>query len=359
MTDGLPAARRGIAMIGRIVSHYRIVEKIGKGGMGVVYRAEDTKLGRPVALKFLPPELTRDSQAKTRFIQEARAASALDHPNICNIHEIDETEEGAIFIAMACYEGESLEDRIARGPLEIGEAVDIAAQIARGLAKAHERGIVHRDIKPANILITEDGLVKIVDFGLAKLAGAKLTRTGTVVGTARYMSPEQVRGEPVDSRTDVWSLGAVLYEMLTGVNAFPGEYDQAALYAIVNEEPEPVSALRPDVLPFLEGIVGRCLAKDPGERYQDAGEEAAELRRLEAATGVSPAVRGTRERAGGRIRRWAGVAAGVLAAAAAVAAAVLWLQWQRHGCLQVVPKKCQRCVSNIFNKVKVREARQE
>ena len=212
--------------------------------MGVVYKAEDTKLGRTVALKFLPPDLTRDAEAKERFVQEARAASALDHPNICNVHEIDETADGQTFIAMACYDGESLKAKIERGPLKLDEALDIATQIAQGLAKAHGQGIIHRDIKPANILITKDGLVKIVDFGLAKLAGTKLTKTGKTLGTAQYMSPEQARGEQVDQRADIWSLGIVLYEMLTGKHAFPGEYEQATLYAIMNEEPEPVTAVR-------------------------------------------------------------------------------------------------------------------
>ncbi len=273
-------------MIGKTVSHYRILEKLGEGGMGVVYRAHDTKLDRDVALKFLPPELTRNANAKERFVREAQAASALDHPNICTIHEIDETKDGRTFIAMACYEGESLKERIDRGPLALDEALDIAVQIAQGLAKAHERKILHRDIKPANLLVTNDGLVKIVDFGIAKLAGAKLTSIGTTVGTARYMSPEQAKGEQVDQRTDIWSLGIVLYEMLTGKHAFPGEYEQATLYAIINEEPEPVTALRPDIPMELERIIGRCLEKDPGERYQTADDLSADLRHLRRTVGA-------------------------------------------------------------------------
>ncbi|UCH82623.1 MAG: serine/threonine protein kinase, partial [Candidatus Latescibacterota bacterium] len=191
-------------MIGQTVSHYRILEELGAGGMGVVYRAEDTKLKRTVALKFLPLELTRDKNAKTRFIHEARAASALQHHNICTIHEIDETEVGRVFISMDCYEGETLKDKIAKGPLAVDEAIDIATQVAKGLAEAHEAGMVHRDIKPANIMVTDKGIVKILDFGLAKLAGVtKVTKTGMTVGTVAYMSPEQATGEEIDHRSDL------------------------------------------------------------------------------------------------------------------------------------------------------------
>jgi serine/threonine protein kinase/tetratricopeptide (TPR) repeat protein len=260
-------------MIGRTISHYRIVEKLGEGGMGVVYKAEDTKLKRLVALKFLPPELTRDAEAKERFVHEAQAASALDHPNICTIHEIDETSDGQTFIAMACYEGESLQARIERGPLKLDEALDIGAQIAQGLAKAHERKIIHRDIKPGNILITKDGLVKIVDFGLAKLSGrTKLTRTGTAPGTVSYMSPEQLRGGEVDQRSDIWSLGVVLYEMVTGERPFRGDYEQAMSYLIANEAPRPIRSLRPDSPLEMERLVEKTLSKDPNERYQKAAE---------------------------------------------------------------------------------------
>ena len=193
-------------LIGQTVSHYRILEYLGGGGMGVVYKAQDLKLDRPVALKFLPPELTRDPEAKQRFIHEAKAASALQHPNICTIHDIDQTEDGQIFIVMDLYEGETLKSRIEHGPAGIDEAVEISLQMARGLAKAHEHGIVHRDVKPANVIVTCDGLVKIVDFGLAKLTGlTMLTKVGSTVGTAAYMSPEQARGEEVDQRADVWS----------------------------------------------------------------------------------------------------------------------------------------------------------
>jgi serine/threonine protein kinase len=204
-------------LIGRLVSHYRILKKLGEGGMGVVYKAEDTKLKRTVALKFLLTELTRNEEDKRRFIQEAQAASALDHQNICTIHEIDETEKGQSFIVMNYYEGQTLKDKIkdqrflpAEASAQVGkikDAVDISIQIAQGLAKAHEKGIIHRDIKPANIMITTDGVVKILDFGIAKLAGQTLhTKTGSTLGTVAYMSPEQVQGGDVDHRTDIWSL---------------------------------------------------------------------------------------------------------------------------------------------------------
>jgi TolB-like protein/Flp pilus assembly protein TadD len=267
-------------MIGRTVSHYRIVEKLGEGGMGVVYKAEDTRLKRTVALKFLPPELTRDPEAKTRFIQEAQTASALDHPNICTIHEIGETDDGQMFICMTCYTGEALKDRIERGPLAVEDAVGIAAQIAGGLAKAHARGIAHRDIKPANVFITEDHHAKILDFGIAKLAGqTRLTRAGTTLGTVAYMSPEQTSGGDVDHRTDIWALGVVLYEMVTGKLPFIGEHEQAVMYSIVNKEPEPLTGVRPGVPVELERIINRCLQKNAEDRYPSADELLADLNR--------------------------------------------------------------------------------
>ena len=260
-------------MIGKTVSHYKIIRELGAGGMGVVYEAVDTKLDRTVALKFLPSESTRDPEAKARFVHEAKAASAIDHPNVCNIYEIDETEDGHLFLAMACYEGETLKDRIARGPLPIDDALDITRQVAEGLTKAHERDIVHRDIKPANIFIINDGVVKILDFGLAKLSGlTQLTKTGTTMGTGHYMSPEQASGRETDHRTDLWSLGVLLYEMLTGQVPFPGEHVQAVLYGILNSEPEPVTNLRPGVAIDLEEFLTRCLAKDPDQRFQSGHE---------------------------------------------------------------------------------------
>jgi len=268
-------------MIGQTISHYKILEKLGEGGMGVVYKAEDTKLKRTVALKFLPPELTRDEEAKKRFIHEAQAASALQHTNICTIHDIDETPDGQMFIVMDCYEGETLKEKVQRGPLKMEEALDIAIQVSEGLQEAHEKEIVHRDIKPANIVITGRGQVKIMDFGLAKLRGqVKLTRTGTTVGTVVYMSPEQARGEEVDQRTDVWSLGVVMYEMLTGQLPFKGEYEQAVIYSILNEEPKPVTTLQSAFPSELDRIVSKALGKDPSERYQQVKDFEADLKSL-------------------------------------------------------------------------------
>jgi serine/threonine protein kinase/Tfp pilus assembly protein PilF len=263
--------------------------------MGVVYKAEDTKLRRTVALKFLPPELTRDKSAKTRFVHEAQAASALQHNNICTIHEIDETRDGRMFICMDCYDGETLRDRIARGPIPIDKAVDIAAQVADGLAEAHKAGMVHRDIKPANIVITKNGVVKILDFGLAKLAGmTKVTRTGMTVGTVAYMSPEQARGADVDRRSDVWSLGVVLYELLAGKTPFRGDHEAAVLYAIQNIAPEPVSNVHVTVPPELESIISDAMAKDPSNRPDSMGELARRLRAFRQKTVSSQRATGAR-----------------------------------------------------------------
>ncbi len=268
-------------MIGQTISHYRILEKLGEGGMGVVYKAQDVKLDRVVALKFLPRQLCADEGEKTRFIHEAKAASALDHSNICVIYEIDESEGGQMFIAMGCYIGETLKTKIERGPLPVEEAIDTAIQIAQGLAKAHGRGIVHRDIKPANVVVTNEGTVKILDFGLAKLVGAtRITKTGTTVGTVAYMSPEQARGEGVDHRTDIWSLGVITYEMCTGRLPFPGDYEQAIVYLILHEEAKPTTSLRPIVPLELERIVKRAMQKDPGKRYQNVDEMLVDLRSL-------------------------------------------------------------------------------
>ncbi len=292
-------------MIGQTVSHYRILEKLGEGGMGVVYKAEDLKLRRFVALKFLPHHLGADRE-KQRFVHEAEAASALDHPNICTVHEIDESPEGQMFIVMPCYEGESLAAKIERGPLKLDEATDITIQVASGLAKAHEKGIVHRDIKPGNIFLTGDGLAKIVDFGLAKLASqTKLTRSGTMVGTVTYMSPEQARGDEVDRRSDIWSLGVVLYEMITGRLPFKGEHEPAVVYSIMNEEAEPVTALRTGVPMELERIVNKCLERKRDERYQTAADLIADLRRLQRAVGEGTEATERSMAAAGRPTRWA------------------------------------------------------
>lgn len=255
-------------MIGKIISHYKILEELGGGGMGVVYKAEDIKLKRKVALKFLPQDLTRDKKAKQRFIKEAQTASSLDHPNICNIHEIDETENGQIFICMACYEGETLKRIIEKGPLEIDRIVDITQQVAHGLAKAHSQEIIHRDIKPANIFIPTDGHVKILDFGLAKLVGkSSLTKTGTATGTVAYMSPEQASGEEVSYETDVWSLGIVVYEMTSGQLPFKGDSWEAVVYAILNKKPQQIRRLRPETPGALQTILRRMLQKNPQRRY--------------------------------------------------------------------------------------------
>jgi serine/threonine-protein kinase len=253
-------------MIGKTVSHYKILEKIGGGGMGVVYKARDLKLDRTVALKFLPPQLGADEKEKKRFIREAKTVSSLDHPNICTVHEIDETREGQMFLVMACYEGETLKEKIEHGPIPVEEALELAQQTARGLAKAHNQGIVHRDLKPANIFITKDGVVKILDFGLAKLAGqTRLTKTGSTMGTVAYMSPEQARGEDVDQRTDIWSLGVVLHEMVTGKVPFRGEYEQAVIYSILNEEPKGMA----DIPESLRPVIQKSLEKNREDRYPD------------------------------------------------------------------------------------------
>ncbi|HSP87045.1 MAG TPA: serine/threonine-protein kinase, partial [Ignavibacteriaceae bacterium] len=258
------------------------MEKLGEGGMGVVYKAEDTKLKRLVALKFLPPELTRNSDAKERFITEAQAASALDHPGILTIYEINETNEGQVFISMACYGGEILKKKIEQSTLEIDEVINIAIQIADGLSRAHEAGIIHRDVKPANIMVTDRNEVKILDFGLAKILSkqSEVTRMGTITGTVKYMSPEQIRGENIDHRTDIWSLGILLYEMVTSQAPFKGEYEQAIIYSIMNEQHKPVSALRENIPADLEKIIDKALNKDLAERYQSMVELLVDLKRL-------------------------------------------------------------------------------
>lgn len=275
-------------MIGRTILHYMIVEKIGGGGMGVVYKAEDIKLKRMVALKFLPQDLTRDKTAEQRFIKEAQTASSLDHPNICNIHEIDETEEGQLFICMACYEGETLKKIIETEQLEIDRILDIALQVAHGLAKAHSQEIVHRDIKPANIFMTYDGQVKILDFGLAKLVGkSSLTKTGTATGTVAYMSPEQASGEEVNYQTDIWSLGVVLYEMISGHQPFKGDTWEAVVYAILNKKPSEIRRSRPETPEALQIVIKRMLQKNPLRRYKNVDELIKDLRAVKNKTALA------------------------------------------------------------------------
>ena len=254
-------------MIGRAISEYRLVEKIGGGGMGEVWKAEDLKLEAAVALKFLPPELTRDADAKERFLREARVSFGLDHPNIGTVHGVGETDEGRLFIIMPFYEGETLDRKIQRGPIDPGEIRRLFTQLASGLSYAHDRGVVHRDVKPSNLMVTTEGALKILDFGIALLGDHTiLTQTGTTAGTAAYMSPEQTRGEKVDARTDVWSAGVVLYEMLTGVRPFRGEYEQVVLYSILNTNPDPVASVREGIPDDLAAICEGCLAKDRERR---------------------------------------------------------------------------------------------
>jgi eukaryotic-like serine/threonine-protein kinase len=278
-------------MIGKTISHYRILEKLGEGGMGVVYKAEDTKLHRTVALKFIRPHAVENPELKARFLTEAEAAAALIHPNICVVHEIDEADGGS-FITMEYVEGQSLAEKMKKRPLPLDEALEITAQVAEGLHAAHKQGIVHRDIKPANIMIDPEGRAKIMDFGLAHLDTAtKITKTGAVMGTPAYMSPEQALAQPTDCRTDIWSLGVVLYEMVTGQLPFKGEVEVAVAYSIVNDEPEPLTALRSGVPVEMDRVVEKALAKTPGERYQHSEEMVVDLKCLRRRIGQEEAPR--------------------------------------------------------------------
>ncbi|MFQ5798379.1 MAG: protein kinase [Bacteroidota bacterium] len=266
-------------MIGHTISHYKILEKLGEGGMGVVYKAQDLKLDRPVALKFLPARLSTSEPEKARLIQEARAASALNHPNVATIHEIAEADDQT-FLVMEYVDGVTLREKAQEGRLKIKEIVGIAIQAAEGLQKAHEQQIIHRDIKSDNIMLTKDGLVKVMDFGLAKLKGAaKVTKTGSTVGTAAYMSPEQIQGEEIDYRTDIFSFGVVLYEILAGQLPFRGEHEAALIYEIVNVQPPSLLDLQKNVDSELNRIVTKCLEKDRDERYQSMREVVVDLKR--------------------------------------------------------------------------------
>jgi serine/threonine protein kinase len=265
-------------MIGQTISHYTIVDKLGEGGMGEVFLAEDAKLDRKVALKFLPPDVASDPEVKARFIQEAKAASALQHPNVCTIHDIQE-HDGRMYIVMEHVDGATLADK--KGQLSLKKAVNVAAQVADGLGAAHEKGIVHRDVKAENIMLRADGIAQIMDFGLAKLRGvSRLTREGSTVGTTPYMSPEAIQGHDTDHRTDLYSLGVVLFELVTGRLPFDAVHDTAVMYEIVHVDAPPPSAVQPGLDPELDRIILECLEKDPDERYQSARELAKDLRRF-------------------------------------------------------------------------------
>ena len=273
-------------MVGRTIANYEILAKRGGGAMGVVYTARDTRRGCNVAVKFLSPQWSHDESARERFTREALAASAIEHRNVCNVYGLEAAEDGEPFIVMADYSGETLKQKLNAGPMGIAEALEIAAQIADGLAAVHARGVLHRDIKPANLMIQGD-TVKILDFGLAKFAeSVQLTTTGATVGTITYMSPEQARGEEADARSDIWSVGIVLYEMLTGRPPFAGSYPEALTYAIRNDEPPAMQVGGKRLPRLLQKVVFRALAKNPARRFQTASELEQELRRIQARMNV-------------------------------------------------------------------------
>ena len=276
--------------MGTKLGDYEILALIGKGGMASVYQARDVRLGRSVAIKFLSPELAPDDEARRRFMREARAVSALDHPNICTIHRIDEAPDGQLYLVMAHYGGETLRSRLDRGVMAVGEAIDVAAQVAKGLSHAHAAGIVHGDIKPANIMLTSGGLVKILDFGIAKPLGDEetITRTGLILGTVAYMAPEQLRGERGDGRADVWALAVVLFEMLAGHRPFAAPSLEATATAILNVQPRPVTDLRPDAPHGVAAVIAACLEKDRTKRIARAADLETHLEQLRDRPGTAP-----------------------------------------------------------------------
>jgi hypothetical protein len=320
-----------LGLAGRTISHFEVREAIGAGGIGVVYRAEDTRLGRAVALKFLLPSHSLDTSAKARFLREAHLVAALDHPNLCSIHDVGTSDDGRFFLAMPLYQGETLKARMARdGAIAVGDVLEIARQVTQGLRCAHEAGIVHRDLKPGNVMLLPDGTVKILDFGLAKARDQSVSETGAHFGTVSYMSPEQIRGVAVDGRADLWAVGVVLYEMLAQQKPFGGDHDISIAHAILHDEPIAISTLRADVSAPLEDLVLRLLQKDPSKRYATAEELIGGLTRIDTAVqGTVGSVRRRLRRAWGnahrhaRSRRWVPVAIGGLVAAAAIGAALV------------------------------------
>jgi serine/threonine protein kinase len=284
---GSPMAGQRIGLVGQRMGAYEVREVLGTGAMGIVYLAHDPRLDRGVAIKVLSPDLTLNDAAKRRFLREAKNVSALDHPNICTIYEINETSDGQLYLVMARYDGGPLSQRIARGPLPTAEAVDLALQVGRGLERAHAAGIIHRDIKPGNLMLTSDGVVKIVDFGIAKLVGSEaLTAEGTALGTVAYMAPEQLRGEPADARADIWALGVVLYEMLAGQRPFRGDSLAATAAAVLTSTPRPLKEFRDDIPRQLLATIAGCLEKPRATRYATAGVAVASLRQVQEAKGV-------------------------------------------------------------------------